>query len=158
MSYYRGDYRGDYYRGDPFGLPLIGAVGGFLAKKVVPSIAKRAVGLISRPSTAKAVATAAGGAVVSRYLGPLVQQRAALAPPPGMIPKPGLRGKIQRLLPGGETGYVRRRRMNVTNAKALRRAIRRARGFAKLAKKVLTFVDARAPRGRAKYKVAKRSS
>ena len=47
--------------------------------------------------------------------------------------KPGIRGKLERFLPGGETGYLPRRRMNVTNVKALRRAGRRVRGFLKLA-------------------------
>jgi len=59
---------------------------------------------------------------------------------------PGLRGAGQRFVPGGATGFqvmadgsVRRksRRMNVGNAKALRRAIRRTDGFVRLAKGAL---------------------
>jgi len=46
----------------------------------------------------------------------------------------------------GEPGW-RPRRMHVTNPKALRRAIRRAQGFEKLAMKVLTFTR---PHGRPK--------
>lgn len=50
------------------------------------------------------------------------------------------------------TECVRSRRMNVANPRALRRAIRRAQGFSKLARRVLTFVSAKAPKGRAKFK------
>ena len=47
---------------------------------------------------------------------------------------------------------VKSRRLNVANPRALRRAIRRAQGFAKLARRVMTFVSAKAPKGRAKFK------
>lgn len=47
---------------------------------------------------------------------------------------------------------VKSRRLNVANPRALRRSIRRAQGFAKLARRVMTFVSAKAPRGRAKFK------
>lgn len=50
------------------------------------------------------------------------------------------------------TECVKSRRMNVTNVRALRRSIRRATGFAKLARRVLSFVDAKAPKGRARFK------
>lgn len=49
------------------------------------------------------------------------------------------------------TKLVKSRRMNVGNARALRKAIRRGRGFAKLAKSVLSFVSARPPKGRAYF-------
>ncbi len=60
-------------------------------------------------------------------------------PPGRRITKvPGFRGGVERLLPGGRTGFEvvrpRRRRMNVGNAKALRRAIRRTDGFVRLAR------------------------
>ena len=64
---------------------------------------------------------------------------------------PGIKGAIQRLVPGGKTGLQvasddaamrpRRKRMNVTNDKALRRAIRRTSGFVKLAKRALKNTD-----------------
>lgn len=47
---------------------------------------------------------------------------------------------------------VKTRRINIANGRALRRAVRRAQGFAKMARRVMTFVNARAPRGRAKFK------
>ena len=43
------------------------------------------------------------------------------------------------------------RRMNVGNARAVKRAVRRLRGFAHLAKRVLSFVSPRAPKGRAYF-------
>lgn len=64
--------------------------------------------------------------------------------PPSRIPQvptPGVRGFIERGLPGGRTGFEdptrRRRRMNVGNAKALRRAIRRTDGFVRLSRSAL---------------------
>lgn len=163
MAYYRGDYyRGDYYRGDPFALPLIGALGS-VAAKVLPGIAKKAVGavagLISKPKVAATVASVAiptaAASIVARA--PSTSMPPSLAAvSPSMKPAPGLKGKLQRLLPGGATGYVKRRRMNVTNPRALRRAIRRAQGFAKLARRVLTFTQARAPKGKPLFKRRKR--
>jgi hypothetical protein len=51
-----------------------------------------------------------------------------------------------------------RRRMHVTNVKALRRAIRRATGFARLARKVLRFTSPRPPKGRMYFKHPRRKS
>lgn len=164
MGYYRGDYyRGDYYRGDPFALPLIGALGS-VAAKVLPGIAKKAIGavgsLISRPAVAATIGTTAVGAAAGQFIAPRAPALPAASLPPSLSPaykpRPGVKGKLQRLLPGGESGYIKRRRMNVTNPRALRRAIRRAQGFAKLAKKVLTFTQARAPRGKPLFKRRKR--
>lgn len=47
-------------------------------------------------------------------------------------PRGGVRGAIQRALPGGESGYLPVRRMNAGNAKAARRAIRRIKAVRKL--------------------------
>jgi hypothetical protein len=47
---------------------------------------------------------------------------------------------------------VKTRRINIANPRALRRAVRRAQGFAKMARRVMTFVSAKAPRGRAKFR------
>jgi len=51
---------------------------------------------------------------------------------------------------------VRNRRMRATNPKALRRAIRRAKGFERLARKVMHFVSPRAHKGRAVFKTKRR--
>ncbi len=47
---------------------------------------------------------------------------------------------------------VRNRRMRVTNPKALRRAIRRAKGFERMARKVMHFVSPRKTKGRAIFR------
>jgi hypothetical protein len=54
------------------------------------------------------------------------------------------------------TECVKPRRLNVANPRALRRAIRRAQGFSKLARRVMSFVG-RAPKGRAIFKRKRRS-
>lgn len=59
---------------------------------------------------------------------------------PAGTPAPGLIAAVQRAVPGGATGMVeaaKRRRMNVANPKALRKAIRRQAGFVKLARRAL---------------------
>lgn len=53
------------------------------------------------------------------------------------------------------TECVKSRRMNVANPRALRRAVRRAQGFAKMARRVLSFVSAKAPKGRARFRKKK---
>jgi hypothetical protein len=53
------------------------------------------------------------------------------------------------------TTCVKNRRINVANPRALRRAIRRAQGFAKLARRVLSFTGARV-RGKTRFKIGRR--
>lgn len=129
MPYYgMGDYyRGDYYRGDPFLGGLIAAVGGPIVKKFGTKIAKFGGKLLGRGASAAGTVATVGTAVGV--------VRAGAPAPPGMIRTPGVRGTVQRVLPGGETGFTRRRRMNPANPKALRRALRRVSGFAKLAQR-----------------------
>jgi hypothetical protein len=55
-----------------------------------------------------------------------------------VTPKPGIRGMIERIVPGGETGLElvlppKKRRMQYTNQSALRRARNRLTGFNRLA-------------------------
>jgi hypothetical protein len=159
MGYYGDFYRrpyGDYYRGDPGFLSFLGkglqAVGGFIPgvgglvsslgaglaksgeKKALPAaagIASTAIetaksGALRAGQTLKAhpVLTAAGAAglggiasgVAGVATGKLLARRAAAA------------------------GGRRHRRMRVTNPKALRRAIRRTQGFAKLAMRTIHLV------------------
>ena len=130
MGYYRGDYyRGDYYggrRGDPF----LGAIGGIvagLAKRAIPAIG----GLIGRAGGTKVI-----GPVASGIAGTAMTMRATAPAPAGMKKVGGVKGVMQRALPGGQSGYYRSRRMNVTNVKALRRAGRRVKGFLKLARRL----------------------
>lgn len=55
-----------------------------------------------------------------------------------------------RLAGGGFVVQRRRRRMNVTNVRALRRSLRRVEGFEKVCKRVLTITTGRRPKTRFK--------
>lgn len=109
------------YRGDPGILGTIargvgGLVGGVLGRTPVGMAYGAARGLISSQRRPSASTFAAPGGAT---MGGRGQQR-----------KPGsLEAKMK--------GIKKRRRMNVANPKALRRAIRREQGFVKLAKKAL---------------------
>jgi len=152
MTYARrpmGDYKTYGYAGDP---GWLSSAFGFLKKKVIPLALK----VFGGPVGAVAgTALAVGGAMqAARPTAP------ALAPPPG-----GIGGAIS--FPGGTSvsiagvfpphaaigphapsGYhldkatksrwVRNRRTNVANPRALRRAIRRVQGFEKLAKRTMS--------------------
>lgn len=157
MSYYSGDfYRGDFYRGDPgffgslFGLaqkaagfiPGVGGVvsgvmsgikgsvtgGGLRSTAMIPagtsmmrqagtSLARRTVAAVKGHPILSAAGAAgvigAGGVMAGRHLGKI-------------NPRTGLPRK--------------HRRMNPCNPRALRRAIRRTHGFAKLAMKTIHIV------------------
>jgi len=138
MGYYGDFYRrpyGDYYRGDPGFLSFLGkglsAVGGFIpgVGGLVSAAGGALAKLGSKPAlpVAHPVLTAAGAAglggiasgVAGVATGKLLGKRAALA---------------------GMAGGRRRRRMRVTNPRALRRAIRRTQGFAKLAMRTIHLV------------------
>ena len=153
MSYAQrpmGDYKTYGYAGDP---GFLSSVWKFVKKKVLP-IAGRIFG----GPVGAVIGTVAGvaGTVATQRVGP-----PALPPPPGAIG-----GAVS--FPGGTTvsvagvlpthaaigphapaGYhldkatrsrwVRNRRMNVANPRALRKAMRRVQGFEKLAKRTITF-------------------
>lgn len=123
MSY----YQGDYYQGDPFlgGLVrTVGRVATGVIGTVVPGPVGTAIGRIGgsiftrrapQPRTLQPVSPAMP--MMPRYQPPRAAQPVAIGPD-GMPKK-------------------KRRRMNVTNDKALRRAVRRTDGFVKLAKRAL---------------------
>lgn len=110
-------------RGDPGILSSLGSVLGGVVSSLVPggSIITSAVrALAPKPSQApiRSMPAAPGGMRIPQFGG-------------GQItPKPMTYNKQGQLV-------AKRRRMNVTNAKALRRAIRRTDGFVKLAKRAL---------------------
>jgi len=145
-----GDYKTYGYAGDP----------GFLsnlwrgAKKILPRVFGAAIG---GPIGGLITGATIGGTVVA----------AAKKPQPPMAPPPGSIGGAVTF-PGGTTvsvagvlpshaavgahapaGYhldkatrsrwVRNRRMNVANPRALRKAMRRVQGFEKLAKRTISF-------------------
>ena len=90
---------------------------------------------------------------IAGLIGGTGAQQLALPQGPGAIKAPGVGGVIARALPGGSTGYVdasgkpvrlkkdgtpyKKPTMNVGNARALRRSIRRQTGFVKLARRAL---------------------
>jgi len=145
-----GDYKTYGYAGDPGWLSSIW-------KAVKKPILRVAGTLIGGPVGAIITGATIGGAVVSATKKP----SAPAAPPPGSIG-----GAVS--FPGGTTvsvagvlpthaaigahapaGYhldkatrsrwVRNRRMNIANPRALRKAMRRVQGFEKLAKRTISF-------------------
>lgn len=147
MPYYRGDYyRGDYYRGDPF----LGALAG-LAGRAVGKLAKKAVGWVGRQATSR----------VGRMGVPILRDAASSTVAGAVGYTMGRReaegyseiGQIPRLGSGG--GAPKRyRRMNPLNPKALRRALRRAEGFEKFARKTVSGLRY----GAKKFKSQRRAS
>lgn len=151
MPYYQA---GDYYQGDYYQAGgIFGSIG-----KVLGGVAKSALNLTPIGRVISSVAP-----VVKQLVAPSVRPRPTglmIAPPtPLTLPvenKPGIIGAAQRFFPGGATGLqvslpmtgamgvpafgggfgFRRRRINVTNVKALRRAGRRVKGFLKLARRL----------------------
>lgn len=152
MGYYRGDYyRGDYYRGDPFigGLIARGAaaIGGRLLGRGAAAGAGRAVA--TRAAAAGAV-TATGGRLVPA-LAPIVGIAGGTALGTATLPAAGQAIQAaQQLVMGGR----RRRRMNVLNPRALKRALRRAEGFEKIAKRTVNALHT----GPKRFKSTKRRS
>lgn len=128
MSYYQGDY---YPRGDP-------GLFGFLGK-AIGTVAKVGASLI--PGPVGAVARAATGAIWKPKI--TAASPHIMAPPIAPLQRMvSPSGRTQMVAPGSDTYYEggyrkKRRRMNVTNDKALRRAVRRTDGFVKLAKRAL---------------------
>ena len=86
---------------------------------------------------------------------PLTYTQGGLCPSGYRLNKSGHWRKNGTYVPAGSI-CVKCRKMNVTNPRALRKGIRRAQGFAKLAKRVLSFVQAKAPKGRALFRRKRR--
>jgi hypothetical protein len=164
-NYAAGDYY-NYQAGGIFGFlgKAVGAVAG-IAGKVLPGplgAAAKVVGGVLSPKKQT------GGALipVPTISPPVLLPARGMIPnvpktAPGAIPQPGFGGTVERILPGGQTGYtqaggpgwhlnkqdgkygpagtywVRNRSMNPGNARALRRAIRREKAFVSLARRVL---------------------
>lgn len=149
MSYYRrpmGDYKTYGYAGDP----------GFLSSlwKGVKTVGKYLLGVPAAPVAAGGAGFAVGqqypgapqgsfpGTGVTPYqygptgtFGPTTPKGISIA---GQIPGcPAPSG--YHLAKDGSGRMVRNRRMNVTNPRALRRAMRRVQGFEKMAKRTITF-------------------
>jgi hypothetical protein len=138
-SFNRGDYyRGDYYRGDPgfFG-SLLHAVGGVVGGAVKGLLGGGPIGGIVGAVKGGITATKSNmaGEVSSAPLNVHAQQVAMH------------QAALQKLAAGHPAGGAvgrRRRAINPTNVKALRRALRRAEGFHSLAKRVLRVTHPKA--------------
>lgn len=155
MGYYMGDYYGNggsYYRGDPFWGFLGRAVGGIVkmatglggatrAIKPIATLAK--IPAISKIGTAVVTGGAAVGRMVAKH--PVLSAAGAASvlagATAGVAMHPGF-GRAERgMHVSRKTGkMVRNRRMNVCNPRALRRSIRRATGFARLAMKTIHLI------------------
>lgn len=162
MSYYRGDYRPGYYRGDPGFFSFLGG----LAKSAVGLIpgvgplASKALGMIHATPKPMASAAAAGMSIVRHTgatVGAAIMKHPVLSAAGAAAATGAAAGAAMMhpaaaaaLAPAGlmkgfhiskKTGaVVRNRRMNVCNARALRRALRRAHGFTKLAMHTIHLV------------------
>jgi hypothetical protein len=150
MSY----YAGDWYMGDPgFGTLMRAGIRSGM-KRATPLL-KRAGSYISKHPALTAAGTAIVGAGVDRVLG---RMGASKVGPTGT---PAAAGMARPRKMGGAAApdlrvFRRRRRMRVTNPKALRRAIRRATGFARLAMRTIKIVYPRKKGRFGGWKVRKR--
>ena len=164
MSY----YMGDFYQGDP---GFFSALGGILRRVgpavaglmpgggAVTALAKIGTTALARRGVTRAAAGAlarrAGAAVVAH---PVISAAAgagvigAAATIRARAPSTRMASAMQRAY-GPAGGGRRHRRMNPYNPKALRRAVRRAHAFARMARHVLRFVSPKAPKGRAIFRV-----
>jgi hypothetical protein len=156
---FRGDYyRGDYYRGDPGLFSFVGKALGGVAKlgtnivrsqlglaapSNIPALSPSAMAFpqqsyglinISQPGPSTGLINIGGGGGLRGLIGP--------ACPKGFrvnkstyIRRGGGTAKLPPGLVLKGTTCVRSRRMNVGNARALRRGLRRVAGFAKLVKR-----------------------
>jgi len=150
MSYARppqGDYRTYGYAGDPGWLSSLVKVGFRLLKKVAPSIlggmAGAAPPVPSIPGATPPIMApppgTIGGAIAFPGGTTISAARVPGAPVPGMPGQYGLAPAGYHLDKATRSRWVRNRRMNIANPRALRRAMRRVQGFEKLAKRTITF-------------------
>ncbi len=166
MSY----YMGDYYAGDPGFLSFFRKAAGFAAGFIpgVGGIASRGISAIGGGAT-KTI-----GAGIVPKVGAIVRRGTAIIAKHPVLSAAGAAGAIgvlgggvaERIAMGGAGGapkgfhpckskhgcksgaFVRNRHMRVTNPRALRRALRRAHGFARLAMKTIHLVH---PRKKARF-------
>jgi hypothetical protein len=138
-----GYYMGDFYRGDPGFLSFLGkavkTAGGFIpgVGGIVSKVGGRIAEVAARPGVRRVtsaivkhpVLSAAGAAGTIGAVGGMMGSRQTGAATSSIS---------TRRMGGAGGGFGRRRkRMRVTNPKALRRALRRAYGFEKLAMKTI---------------------
>src|SRR6266849_5792836 len=136
-----------YYQGDPGFFSIVKSIGGSLAAHI-PGIGPTMSGVISKIPTGvrtmgKVAAGAAAVAIVKHPVISAAGAAGALAATgtmgrAGVLGRPAGKHPSARHLRALAMGLRRARpRMNVTNVHALRRALRRTHGFAKLAMRVI---------------------
>lgn len=172
MSFYgqKGDFytgRTGYYHGDPGFLgSFLGDVGNIIKRQVVPAVAgyvtggpvgavaalaasgvkKAASAVVKHPVISAAAAAGAGTATELAVRHALGGRTGRLSMSGAVMTLPGTPATLGGRLPRGRVlGVGRRRRMNVCNPRALRRAIRRTHGFARLAMKTIHIVHPKKP-------------
>ncbi len=177
MPYYAGDYyQGDYYEGDPFwgaAIAGLGRLGGRLIGRGVSRLKQKIFGSPAAAGIAHTAIARIGQVPIVQRVGGAIAKHPVLtaAGAAGTVGVLGGGAAARVMRPGvaqmgvpmrgfhisKRTGaMVKNRRMRVTNPRALRRAIRRSVGFARLARRVLHFTSPRAPRGRAIFKFKRR--
>ncbi len=170
MGYYKGDFygRGGYYRGDPGFFSFLGGLGK-AALGIVPGVGpilSAAAGALTAPKASSAIvkssvpgagffsgATAKVGSMIKGH--PILSAAggAGLLGAAGLAGMSALKGRAGKKLSHlALTGERKKRRMNPTNPRALRRAIRRAHAFERLAKHVIGFSSPRKPKGHMYFK------
>ncbi len=149
MSYYQrpmGDYKTYGYAGDPGflsslwrGIKAVGKVvlGIPPVAPVVPAVAAGVGGAIALGPQAGWMPGAGAGArgpSMPGFIPPPSGPMTAIPGQPGLLPPVGY-----HVAKDGSGRFVRNRRMNIANPRALRRAMRRVQGFEKLAKRTVRF-------------------
>jgi hypothetical protein len=157
MGYYAGDYfrpnirRAGMYRGDPGFFSVLGG----LAKKAlgfIPGVGPIVSGALDAlPKLGRPAMTAiekVPGASLVKKAGGFIAKHPVLSAAGGAGVLAGAAGGLAGHLLTHGGGGKRHKRMNVCNPRALRRAIRRTHGFAKLAMRTIHLVH---PKKKAKF-------
>ncbi len=135
-----------YYMGDPGFFSIVKSLAGS-ALGLVPGggVAGKLLGGAGRIST---IARKAGGGILRHPVISAAGGAAVAGIGGAALGRMGMHAGAMKGFHINKHGkMVRNRRMRVTNPKALRRAIRRAHGFARLARKVLSFTSPRKHKG-----------
>lgn len=181
MSYYgaKGDFytgRTGYYRGDPGFFSSLGRLAGGVTSLFSPALGSAITGIFGGgggPSPPPQPTISAAGSAglgfgtfpTGSTAGRRSRMRGRLSAAAGMLPGMGM-GRVGAAAVPGQTfghrgmrvGGRRGHRMNVCNPRALRRAIRRAKGFEKLALRSIRLVSPQRLHGRRRggFKVSRR--
>ncbi len=184
MPYGEGDYgMGDYGQGDFLGIgKRLKKIGSSLLHHIPGyGVASAVVGAVHSTNHHHRASGAGGGSIalhapsaVLRAAAPVSSYDSTGVTVGGGIFSTShvrrLGGAAGKAAAEGGTGYhvikrgpnagqlTKNRHMHVTNPRALRRAIRRARGFEKLARKVMGFTTPHKPKGRPYFRAHKRKS